>query len=178
MLTLSNLISYGYKEGKRTNPYNQLVSAIDRGEISVKDLKSAYSRLRSKVNKQAKTVSKSDVGYAKGETPYFRTLKNMPLTRDLVHEAAQAIAFYTGARYSIAQRRETRDKAIATLAKRGIYLSKNDWMEWVNFMQWFQHSEYAALYDSDSEVVQDIFEQGSTAQEWERAFREWKANNG
>ena len=95
----------------------------------------------------------------------------------LVEEISDLIRFASSARYTITERREIRDKALATLAKHGIVLDKADWMKWVNFMQWFKSTEYAALYDSDSDVVMDVFEQGSTAEEWERAFREWRANN-
>lgn len=170
MITYQDLLSFGNR--------NAIIAALDKGTITEKELRSAYSRARTRVNRQVKAIAKSDVGFAKGEANYFRASRNLVTTRDLVGEISDLIRFASGARYTIRERREIRDKALATLAKHGIVLDKADWMKWVSFMQWFKQTEYAALYDSDSDVVMDVFEQGSTAKEWERAFREWRANNG
>ena len=170
MITQQDLLNLSTKSG--------VIKALESGAVSEKELRSAYSRLRTRINRQVKAIAKSDVGFARGEANYFRAQKNLVTTRDLVSEVSQAIAFATGARYTIRGRREIRDKALHTLASHGIYLTADQWMEWVNFMQWFKQTEYAALYDSDSEAVMEVFEQGSTAKEWERAFREWRENNG
>lgn len=169
MLTQESLLSYGN--------YNNLAAAVERGEVSVKDIRSAYSRLRSRANRQVKAISKSDVGFSRGEMNYFRTVRNLVTTRDLLHEVADAIRFANSARYTIRGRREIRDKAIETLQARGINVTAATWMEWIDFITWFKSTAYSALYDSDSSVVQEIFEQGSNPQEWERMFREWNANH-
>jgi hypothetical protein len=169
MLTRAGLAAF--------NNYNNLAAAVERGEVSITDVRKAYSGLRSIANRQVKAIAKSDVGFSRGEMNYFRSVRNLVTTRDLLHEVADLIRFYNSSRYSIKDRRATRDKTIATLNKRGIDVTKETWKEWIDFITWFKASAYSALYDSDSSVVQEVFEEGSNAQEWERLFKEWNMNH-
>ena len=169
MLTQESLLRYGN--------YNNLVAAVERGEVSVKEIRSAYSRLRTRINRQVKAIAKSDVGFSRGEMYYFRKARDLVTTRDVLHEVADAIRFANSARYTIRGRREIRDKAIETLQARGVNVTAATWWEWIDFITWFKSSAYSALYDSDSSVVQEVFEEGSNPQEWERMFREWNANH-
>ena len=157
--------------------YNNLAAAVERGEVSIKDIRRAYSGLRSIANRQVRAIAKSDVGFSRREMNYFRSISNLVTTRDLLHEVADLISFYNSKRYSIKERRATRDKTIDTLNKHGINVTKETWWEWINFITWFKASAYSALYDSDSSVVQEVFEEGSNAQEWERLFKEWNMNH-
>lgn len=170
MLTLMGLRKYGGK--------NELVAALNKGEITEKDLRRVYSSFRKQIMSQIKSIEKSDIGFLPGTAPVMRKAANIITTRDLVSEISQGLRFYHSKSYTRKQRVEQRDKAIQALAARGIDISPDRWNEWREFMQWFYHTEYSAIYDSDSDVVMEVFEQGSSAQEWERAFREWKLNYG
>lgn len=169
MLTMASLVAF--------KNYNNLAAAVERGEVSIKDIRRAYTGLRRIANRQVKAIAESDVGFSRGEMNYFRAVRNLVTTRDLIHEVADLISFYNSKRYSIKERRVTRDKTIDTLNKRGINVTKETWGEWINFITWFKASAYSALYDSDSSIVQDVFEEGSNAQEWERLFKEWNMNH-
>lgn len=168
-LTRQDLLKFGN--------YDKLAAAVVRGDVSVKDVRTAYSRLRKQLNAQVKAIAKSDVGFSRGEMNYFRSVRNLVTTRDLLHEVSDAIRFATSARYTIRGRRAIRDKTIATLQARGINVTAANWNEWINFITWFKSSAYSALYDSDSDVVMDVFEQGSNPGEWERMFKEWNMNH-
>lgn len=170
MLTLEGLRKYTGK--------NDLIAALNKGVISEKDLRKVYSSFRKQINAQVKNIQKSDIKFLPGTAPTMRKAANVITTRDLVSEIAQGLRFYHSKSYSRPQRVEQRRKSIEALAARGINIPIDRWDEWREFMQWFYHTEYAAKYDSDSGIVMEVFEQGSCAAEWERAFREWKLNYG
>lgn len=152
---------------------NELIAALNRGEFTEKQLRSAYSKLRSNVLKQVKAIEKSEIGFVRGEKPNPRALKNLWGEGSLVSEVMDTLRFVNSKSYSIKSRLETRTKTLQTLAKRGIYIPRQDYLKWVEFIQWFRMSEYAALYDSDSDVTQDIFAEGYDSDDWERLFREY-----
>lgn len=170
MLTLAGLRKY--------QNYNDLVAALNKGAITEKDLRKVYSSFRKQIMGQIKTIQKSDIKFLPGTAPTMRKVANIITSRDLVHEIATGLRFYHSRSYTRKQRVEQRQKAVEALSARGIDIPLERWDEWRQFMQWFYHTEYSALYDSDSDAVQEVFEQGSNAHEWERAFKEWKLNYG
>ena len=168
MLTLAGLRKY--------RNYNELVSALNKGTITEKELKGVYSSFRKQIMGQIKSIQKSDITFLPGTAPTMRKVADLITTSDWVHEIATGLRFYHSQSYTRKQRVEQRQKAINILASRGIDIPLERWYDWRRFMAWFNHTEYAAKYDSDSGVVMEVFEQGASAQEWERAFREWQLN--
>lgn len=180
MLTLDRLRTYGApKEGVQRSAYNDLVVALNKGEITEKDLRKKYSGFRKQIMSQIKRIEKSDVKFLPGTAPTMRKAKNLITTRDLVHEIATGLQWYHSKSYSVEQRKEQRRVAIEKLAEHGIKIKASQWDEWRRFMQWFKSSSFAAIYDSDSAVTQLVFnsEAASTSQEWETLFLEWMKNN-
>lgn len=180
MLTLDALRKYGApKEGVRRSAYNDLVVALNKGEISEKDLRKKYSEFRKQIMSQIKRIEKSDITFLPGTAPTMRKAANLITTRDLVHEIATGLQFYHSKSYSITQRKEQRRVAIEKLAEHGIKIKVSQYDEWRRFMQWFKSSSFAAIYDSDSAVTQLVFnsESASTSQEWESLFIEWMKKN-
>ena len=180
MLTLDQLRKYGApKEGVRRSAYNDLVVALNKGEITEKDLRKKYSAFRKQIMAQIKIIEKSDIKFLPGTAPTMRKAANLITTRDLVHEIATGLQFYHSKSYSRQQRKEQRRLAIEKLVEHGINIKESQWDEWRHFMQWFKSSSFAAIYDSDSAVTQMVFnsEEASTAQEWETLFLEWMKHN-
>lgn len=180
MLTLDRLRTYGApKDGVRRSAYNDLIVALNKGEISEKELRKKYSEFRKQIMSQIKRIEKSDITFLPGTAPTMRKAANLITTRDLVHEIATGLQFYHSNSYSITQRKEQRRVAIEKLAEHGIKIKVSQYDEWRRFMQWFKSSSFAAIYDSDSAVTQLVFnsESASTSQEWESLFLEWMKKN-
>lgn len=180
MLTLAQLRKYGApKDGVKRSAYNDLVSALNRGEITERDLRRKYSDFRKQIMSQIARIEKSDIKFLPGTAPTMRKASNLITTRDLIHEIATGLQFYHSKSYSKTQRREQRRLAIEKLGEHGIHIKESQWDEWRRFMQWFKSSSFAAIYDSDSAVTQLVFnsEAASTSQEWEALFLEWMKHN-
>lgn len=171
MLTVAGLLKY---KGKK-----DLVTAIDKGEISEKDLSTVYSRFRRRINAQVTKVQKSDITFLPGTSPWMSKKANLVTTDALVNQIAQGLRFYHGKSYSLTQRKEQRRMAIAKLREHGINIKEADWDLWRKFMSWFKRTEFSALYDSDSLVTQIVFntEKRASSIEWEKAFLSWMKDN-
>lgn len=172
MLTVDELLKYHNKA--------ELVSALDRGEITEKDLSRVYSRFRKRINAQVKNIMEnSDIPFLEGMSPWMSKKVNLVTTNALVDQIAQGLRFITGKSYTIPQRKEQRRLAVAKLREHGIFINEKDWGEWRRFMAWFKRTEFAALYDSDSMVTQVVFneEPTATSTDWEKAFLDWMKEN-
>ena len=168
---------------KKYTGRKQLAADINKGVITEKELASAYSRLRKNVMAQIRKIQKSDIPFLAGKVPAPPTIKDLrgPLgvnTKALLYETSEMLKFVKGKSYTMPQRKEQRRKAVAALNARGIEINESDWGKWREFIEWFKNTEYAALYDSDSDVTQEIFEQGSSSLEWDKLFKEWIAEHG
>ena len=175
MLTIESLKKYTSR--------NQLAADIKKGKISEKELVSAYSRMRKNVMAQIRKIQKSDIPFLAGKVPAPPTVKELTGAlgvnqRALLYETAEMLKFVQGKSYSLPQRKAQRKKAVEILNARGINITESEWGKWREFIEWFKHTEYAALYDSDEQVVQDIFEQGSSSEEWDKLFKEWISEHG
>ena len=165
MLTQVQLKSYQSR--------NELIAALNKGEFTIKELKSAYSTMRKNVISQVKRINKSDIPFLKGETPYPRKVRNLVTTADIINEVTDTLKFVNSKRYTMREREATRAKTIRTLNRRGIDIGKGDYLKWIEFITWFRHSEYSALYDSTSDIVFDVFEEGANSRDWAKLFKEW-----
>ena len=175
MLTVESLKKYTSR--------NQLAADIKKGKISEKELVSAYSRMRKNVMAQIKKIQKSDIPFLAGKVPAPPTVKELTGAmginqKALLYETAEMLKFVQGKSYTLPQRKLQRKKAVKILNERGINITESEWGKWREFIEWFRHTEYAALYDSDSDVTQEIFEQGSSSLEWDKLFKEWIAEHG
>ena len=161
------------KELRQLKTKNEVIAALNKGELSNKELRKAYSALRKQVMKQIRTISKSSIPFVKGEKPYFMKTRNIVTERELVSQTAEMLHFIHSKRYSTKDRAATKRKTLTTLRNHGINISDSEYLKWVRFITWFKNSAYAALYDSDSEVVLDVFEEGSNSRQWSKLFREY-----
>ena len=175
MLTVESLKKYTSR--------NKLAADLKKGKITEKELVSVYSRMRKNVMAQIKKIQKSDIPFLAGKVPAPPTVKELRGAlginqRALLYETAEMLKFVQGKSYTLPQRKAQRKKAVEILKARGINITESEWGKWREFIEWFRHTEYSALYDSDSEVTQEIFEQGSSSLEWDKLFKEWIAKHG
>lgn len=153
---------------------NQVVKALSSGSTTMKELRKEYSRLRSIAQKRIGRIEKSAIPFTKGARPYFSKLINIVTERDFVREYAELSRFIESPSSTAKGRRERRDKTIDTLQKRGFNVDKSNYMQFLNFIEWFKHSEYSAKYDSNSDIVQEVFDMASVtagSREWKKLFK-------
>lgn len=156
--------------------YNQLGAQLAKGIISEKDLRRYYNESRRIANARIKSVSGSSLPWTSGEQEFFGRSANLVTTQQLVAAVADINRFLTSKRSTISGRKIVMKSTIEKLQDRGIDVDESNYLKWVEFIQWFQASEYAAKYDSDSEEVGEVFEQGSNASEWGALFAEWSGS--
>ena len=158
---------------------NKIASALRRGKITNKDIIKRYIKTREKVIKQIKRIQKSEIPFTKGDRPKpppistFKTNLGDVDMRALIRELASMEKFTKSRGYTVRGRKATRKRTIKTLKERGINISEDDYMNWVEFIKWFRFSAWSALYDSDSERTQQVYEEGSNASEWNVLFEEY-----
>ena len=154
---------------------NKIASALRRGKITNKDIIKRYIKTREKVIKQIK----SEIPFTKGDKPKpppistFKTNLGDVDMRALIRELASMEKFTKSSGYTVRGRKATRKRTIKTLKERGINISEDEYMNWVEFIKWFRFSAWSALYDSDSERTQQVYEEGSNASEWNMLFEEY-----
>lgn len=173
MITLDQLAKYG--SNPKSNAYIEIEADLLLGNITHKELKQVYTRFRKRIMSQVARTRNSDIGFLPGNEPYMKKVSELENNRDMVHQIADALRYYNSKSYTRKQRLEQRATAIAKLAEHGIHISPDQWDDWRRFIQWFKHTEFASKYDSDSQVTQEVFQKGSNAEEWEKAFREYIA---
>ena len=171
MLTLEGLTKYKSKK--------DLVSALNRGEITEKELSRVYSSFRKRNNAQIKSIQGSDIPFLPGTVPYMSKKINIVTTSALVDQISSGLRFFHSKSYTKTQRKEQRRVAVAKLAEHGIHIAESEWGSWRRFMAWFHQTEFASLYDSDSDATQEIFNANpkATGVDWQRLFIDWMREN-
>lgn len=158
--------------------YNELVGALKRGAIHESEIAKVYPSLRKRMMEQSKRIAKSNVSFMRGEAFTMKKWSEIVTTRDLVHEVASALKFYHSSYYKISDRREVLNATISKIQAKGLNVNKRNLNKFFEFMAWLRHSAYSALYDSDSEVTMDVFNEGSSPRQWEKLFREYANDEG
>ena len=155
--------------------YTQLTQLVDAGRISVKDLRSTYSQLRTTAKSRERTVSRETVveQFGNVDRQNFRTTKNLVTTSELLHELADVGKFLRSQRSTVTGLKEQREQIIDRMEQQGFDIDRDNYRDFINFMQWFKSSEYSKLYDSDSEEVSEVFNSGETnPADWKQLFEE------
>lgn len=156
----------------------KISAALKKGQLTEKQLVKEYDKMRKTIMRQISRIQKSATPFTRGNVPRPPTVKELTGhigidRRALVREIVEMQRFKSSKRYSLKTRAETRKKTLETLRAHGIHIKDSQYNKWVDFITWFRQSAWAALYDSDSEVVMEVFEEGSSAAEWNALFREY-----
>ena len=155
--------------------YTQLTRLVDAGRISVKDLRSTYSQLRTTAKSRERTVSRESVveQFGNADRQNFRVAKNLVTTSELLHELADVGKFLRSQRSTVTGLKEQREQIIDQMEQQGFDIDRENYTDFIKFMKWFKSSEYSKLYDSDSEEVSEVFNSGATTpKDWKQLFRE------
>ena len=153
--------------------------ALKKGTITEEQLIAEYGKMRNAVMRQIQRIQKSKIPFPKGKKPRPPTIREISTPfgidlRSLIREFSEMQRFKRSKSYSIVAREKTRKKTLEILREHGINIKDRQYNKWVRFITWFKASAWAALYDSDSEVVMDVFKEGSNARQWLRLFEEYR----
>ena len=164
--------------------YNKLGALLASGQIDERDLlryyREARRRARGRVGAIERAGKRGVVGveWLAGERPVFMLAEQLRTSQDLVAAVADVNRFLSSGSSSLSMRVRQRDKRIETLHSHGFdFVHEGNIAAWGNFMQWFKNSAYSSQYDSNDDVVQEVFEelQFANSSEWEFFFKEWAA---
>lgn len=163
--------------------YNQIVGMLNTGNLQEKELRKAYSQLRDIAEKRIKRVSTEEVTKEFGTVDtydengvYFRKIKNISTTSELVRELVDMTKFLRSKRSTVKGLRKQREQIISKVEAYGFDVDKDNYLDFIRFMNWFKSSEYAKKYDSDSEEVQEVFNSGATSEaDWKELFQAYTA---
>lgn len=168
-------------EALQAKSYPQIVASINSGEYSEKFLRKAYTQLRDIAQKRLKRVSAPEVVKQFGKVnllnddgDYFRKLKNIVTTGDLVRELADITKFLRSERSTVKGLKAQRKKIMKSVNALGFDVEDDTYLQFIKFIKWFKASEFAQHYDSDSEEVADVFNSAEKAgpRTWKRLFKE------
>lgn len=170
------------RKTKKTNylSVNRLNYMLSRGEVSCSDLRKMYSKLRKRAMSRVKTIEKSNMPFAEGAKPYFTKLSDITTESAFVREMSYLTKWLESPRSTMAGRREVQRKAINTLHSHGLmWVDESNYIDFVNFMRWFNATEYAAEYDSNADIVEDmvVYAQYAGYEGLEELFKEFKASH-
>lgn len=165
--------------------YSELGKAVVSGEFTTKMLRQAYSQMRSVAVKRYERISSEknvkqfgepSLHFDNGE--YFRMTKYIVGQAELLKELRDVSRFLTSKGSTVSGLRERRNYTINLLNESGWGIDKSDYPKLREFMKWFKASEFSKKYDSDSEVVGQVFNtERATPEDWRRAFNELKSTN-
>ena len=164
--------------------YQQLGEAVSSGEMSIKDLRKAYTQMRDiavkrlkrlETERNVKQFGRSNLYINNGE--YFRKTKNLVGESELLREIADVSKFLKSKKSTVSGLKEIRKNTLETLQEAGFDVDKSDYLNIIKFMKWFKASEFSKRYDSDSPIVAEIFNsEKASPEDWRRAFNEYSGH--
>lgn len=154
--------------------FNQLGALLSSGEVTEKRLRSAYNDLRSKAVRKNRTIQKDPEFSKVAENEVFMKSKSLPTQSALLHEFADMNRYLNSKRSTLGGQRSIKQNYIETAQEHGIDVNEENYAEWIKFIKWFKESAFSAQYDSEAEEVMEAFEEGSTASDWERIFKQFQ----
>lgn len=155
---MKRTLSQGQAAKIQAMTYRDLVQAIESGKVSEKQLREYYSDARSKEMKRIKSFEKASL-LDEYQIPQPRKLKNIVGIRDLVSEIADVNKELNKKKNTVTGYRKQRRQTIEKLNEYGIPVNEGNFKDWGVFMQWFHHSSWNMVYDSDSPETISTFEE-------------------
>ena len=160
--------------------YSQLGKMVTSGEISIKALKNYYSQELKKAKSRIRKLDTELVEkeYGKQDIPKFLSLKNLTTTSALLHEIVDISRFMRLRTSTIGGLKREKQARLQNLKKFGINVSAENYGKWVEFVKWFNLSEYAKKFMYEAEEVKDVFtesmeDEKATPKEWEDLFKKY-----
>lgn len=159
---------------------NKLNYMLSRGEVNYSDLRKMYTKLRKRAMSRIKTIEESNMPFAEGARPYFTKLSDITTESAFIRELSSLTKWLESPRSTMEGRREVQRKAIETLHSHGLmWVDESNYIDFVNFMNWFNATEYSAKYDSNADIVEDmvVYAQYVGYEGLEELFKEFRASH-
>lgn len=174
---MANKISAFDIEKIQNLSYQELGKAVISGDYSLKQLRQAYSQMRSTATKRIERLNKPEniKQFGQPEQEFFRTTKALTTSSELLKEIRDISSFLTNKGSTITGLRERRDFTIERMKENGFDVEKSDYPDLQKFMKWFKSSEFSKKYDSDSPQVAQVFNtEKASPEDWRKAFEALK----
>ena len=155
--------------------YTQLAQLVSSGRVSVKELRSTYSQLRTTAKSRERTISGENAveQFGSPDRQNFRVSKNLVTTSELLHELAEVGKFLRGNKSTITGLKKERSYLMEKFGEAGFEVDESNYKEFKKFMKWFHASEFAKKWDSDQPEVSEVFNNGKASPaDWRRLFKE------
>lgn len=168
-----NKISAFDIEKIQNSSYQELGKAVVSGDYSLKQLRQAYSQMRSTAQKRIERLNKPEniQQFGQPEKEFFRTTKALTTSSELLKEIKDISKFLTNKGSTITGLKERRDFTINRMQEYGFDVDKSEYPELRKFMEWFKASEFSKKYDSDSPEVAQVFNtEKASPEDWRKAF--------
>lgn len=161
--------SWSYKS------YNKLASDLAAGRVDMDQIRSQYTELRRIASRRVNAVQKSSLPWTKGEKPVFMKSGNIVTEGQLAHEYIDIVKFLTRKNTTVKGRERQFQNVQRSLKAQGFNITKRNFGKFTRFMQWFKASKYAAMYDSNQDIVNEVFNAGGRggANNWSSLFQEF-----
>lgn len=153
---------------------NRLKKAVVSGELSVPEIKTAYTSLRRTAMQRERRVGAAAIVKEFGNTDreYFRKPSTLTTTADLLRELADVNRYLKSKRSTITGLKDQRKNVINSVREMGFDVDTENYSDFIKFMNWFRSSEYSMKYDSDSEEVAEVFNSEKAKKSaWKKAFQ-------
>jgi len=139
---------------------NKLMRQISTGKLTYEDVLKEYGKMRETAMSRIRRIVKSDIPFYTAERPQFSTVRQIKDMRSLVREYVDLARWMASPYSTVSGRKNTRKEAIETLHKHGYdWVNISNYLQFVEFMQWFKASEYSAKYDSNADIIENVAEE-------------------
>lgn len=153
--------------------YVQLTKAFTSGQISEKQLRSYYKEASRTARRRYRDVQKRSKGeFGELAKQTFVKERNITTTQQLLKEIHDVNKYLSGKTSTITGLKNQREQIIETAERLGVDISESNYREWLDFLNWFNNSEYAKYFDSSSEEVAEAFNMAESAsqEDWRKAL--------
>ena len=161
---------------------NYYIEALKSGSLTVKEMRSEYSRLRKIANKRLSALGRSKFS---GTQAYilnvgkYVTLDKIKSERDLMYKLQDLSKFVTSKSGSVTGQYEMRRNALESLRERGIdFVNEKNFELFGQFMEEARIRGYARIYGSErvSELFGTASKKGINPEELFKDFGYWMTN--
>lgn len=156
--------------------FNKMSADLARHYIDFDQMVDSYKNLVKIAQRRVNAVQRSDLPYAKGRKPVFMKAENIVTESQLAHEYTDVVKFLQRKNTTVSGRVAQFEKVRKQLKKQGFNITKKNFNKFTNFMDWFYASKYAAMYDSNQDIVTEVFNRSgkSSRVQWDRLFKEFE----
>lgn len=153
--------------------YSQLGKALVSGQVTEKQLRRYYREARTKANRRYKDIVRKTKGeFGDIQKVSFMKEKDLPTTQALLREIHDVNKYLSGRSSTITGLKIQRESIIETAEKLGVDINEGNYRQWLDFLNWFNNSEFAKFFDSSSEEVAEAFNmaEGVSPSDWSKAL--------